>query len=89
MELNTIASSFGCLSNQISEMHNFFASNQKDRKSSVSNELPPNTPMNHIAASMVAACKEYNMQKNAENTVILFVIQVLILCFIHVNICYL
>ena len=84
VELNTIASSFGCLSNKISDMHKIFdiktETSVEDTKSS---QLPPNAPMAAIAASMIGAHNEYIRQTNSMNCVILFIIQVF--PFIYLN----
>lgn len=72
VELNTIASSFGCLSNKISDMHRLFDAASGEA-------LPPNDSIRDIARGMVAANGEYRRQTNATETVVLFIVQVLFL----------
>lgn len=68
VELNTIASSFGCLSNKISDMHKALSTCPK-------NSLPENKSMERIASSLIAAHNEYIAQTGRSTSIILFVVQ--------------
>lgn len=73
VELNTIASSFGCLSNKISDMHKQISASSEDT-------LPENFSMVTIASALIAAHREYVRQTTAASSAILFVIQVFMVC---------
>lgn len=65
VELNTIASSFGCLSTKISRLHKHLASLSSARPGSpdTGDELPDNGAAEGIAAGLAAAVKEYVLQR--------------------------
>ena len=72
VELNTISSSFGCLSSQISDMHRLLCPSTPGLK-------PVNDSCHEIAKCMIAAYDEYNRQRGSEGSrdcVILFIVQV-------------
>mgnify|MGYP001054523843 CR=1 FL=1 len=61
VELNTVASSFGCLSTLVGRLHRYLlqrsgtAAGQLER-------LPPNNAMDNIVDAMAAAAEEYGVE---------------------------
>uniref|UniRef100_A0A7R9W767 Glutathione synthetase n=2 Tax=Pseudictyota dubia TaxID=2749911 RepID=A0A7R9W767_9STRA len=66
VEMNTIASSFGCLSTKISKLHKHLATlaSFQSGNTSASNDLPDNGAADGIAAGLAAAVKEYVRQRD-------------------------
>mmetsp|Transcript_18669 Transcript_18669/g.34588 ORF Transcript_18669/g.34588 Transcript_18669/m.34588 type:complete len:473 (-) Transcript_18669:100-1518(-) len=85
VELNTIASSFGCLSARVGRMHRFLLTRHKASSEvvarigdapDVENKLPNNTADKEIPSGIAAAAKIYRTQQNCEVTpTVLFVVQ--------------
>jgi glutathione synthetase len=74
VELNTIASSFGCLSSKLSKMHKHLAS--LPSSTYTADDLPDNKAATNIAAGLAAALEEYKRQKpKAINPVVVMVVQ--------------
>jgi glutathione synthase len=61
VELNTIASSFGCLSTKISKLHQVLNNNQTSP-----DQLPDNHVTDGLASGLAAAIHEYTRQKAAQ-----------------------
>lgn len=69
VELNTIASSFGCLSSKVSKMHQELHGNEDE-------PLPENHADEGIAKGLAMALEEYQKQfPSAENAVVVMVVQ--------------
>mmetsp|Transcript_15160 Transcript_15160/g.18386 ORF Transcript_15160/g.18386 Transcript_15160/m.18386 type:complete len:489 (+) Transcript_15160:153-1619(+) len=88
VELNTIASSFGCLSSRVSKMHKFLSSNGNTRAAfnqhySISNDvreentLPVNDADKNISSGIAAAAKLYSESQDDSShpQAVMFVIQ--------------
>ena len=57
VELNTIASSFGCLSTQVARMHRFIIERANLQEAFPSADLPVNTAMASISEALAAAVR--------------------------------
>jgi len=70
VELNTIASSFGCLSTQVSHMHKYILERSSQQSIDL-DALPPNSAMEDIADALGACVAEYGVP----GAVVVFVVQ--------------
>lgn len=70
MELNTIASSFGCLSTLVGRLHRHLLDRSGAAPATL-NALPPNNAMDDIVDAMAAAVADYG----AEGGVVVMVVQ--------------
>ena len=71
VELNTIASSFGCLGSLTTDMHQFLVERYDLKPSEINGAVPANSAMNELPFAMAEAYKHYGNT----NAVIVFVVQ--------------